>query len=77
MEEGQRKKLRSLLVLAGTAELNINSWPLHQPDPSPVTKSVPLNPSASKCASAVAKSLQCVYSLAVWGCWKECEQQST
>jgi len=32
---------------------------------------------ASKCASAVSKSLQCVYSLAVWGCWKECEQQST
>jgi hypothetical protein len=52
MEEGQRKKLRSLLVLAGTAF-------------------------ALKCASAVAKSLQCVYSLAVWGCWKECEQRST
>jgi len=33
--------------------------------------------SVSKYASAVAKSLQCVYSLAVLGCWKECEQQST
>jgi len=32
---------------------------------------------ASKCASAASTSLQCVYSLAVWGCWKECEQQST
>jgi len=51
-EEDQMKKLRSLLVLAGTAFV-------------------------SKCASAVSKSLQCVYSLAVLGCWKECEQRST
>jgi len=75
MEEDQMKKLRSLLVLADT--VNINSWLCHRPAPSRVTKSVLLNSSVSKYASAVSKSLQCVYSLAVLGCWMECEQQST
>merc|ERR1719285_834355 len=53
-EEDQMKKLRSLLGLAGTSEPNTNSWPWPLPDPSLVTKHVPLSPFASKCASAVS-----------------------